>query len=191
MPSSAWWKTAFSLRWSGNAARVRRKYSATSSGPSKTSPVGDDLVARVVERRHRHVEVVDVLGLHVLAHDGLAALAQRRCRLVHQDGSPSGSQRSSSWFQLRDRRVGRQVVGVGQLGEHAARVLGLLARLRVGEDLVGVRADRDGVAEAVARLARHPALAHAVEEAMEHVAVLDVELNAPVIGHGLSLAHPA
>ena len=38
----------------------------------------DELVARVVERLHRHVELVPVLGLHVLAHDRLAALAQRR-----------------------------------------------------------------------------------------------------------------
>ena len=37
---------------------------------------GDDLVARVREGSDRRVEVVVVLGLHVLAHDGLAALAQ-------------------------------------------------------------------------------------------------------------------
>src|SRR5437763_1948190 len=36
----------------------------------------DDLVARVAERGHRHVELVPVLRLHVLAHHGLAALAQ-------------------------------------------------------------------------------------------------------------------
>jgi RimJ/RimL family protein N-acetyltransferase len=33
---------------------------------------GDELVARVPERRDRRVEVMDVLRLHVLAHDGLA-----------------------------------------------------------------------------------------------------------------------
>jgi hypothetical protein len=35
--------------------------------------VRDDLVTRVVERPHRHVELVPVLGLHVLTDDGLAA----------------------------------------------------------------------------------------------------------------------
>ena len=38
---------------------------------------GDDLVARVVERPHRDVELVPVLRLHVLADDGLPAVAQR------------------------------------------------------------------------------------------------------------------
>ena len=33
---------------------------------------GDELVARMVEGREREVEVVAVLGLGVLAHDGLA-----------------------------------------------------------------------------------------------------------------------
>src|SRR5882762_11517879 len=36
----------------------------------------DDLVARVAERLHRHVELVAVLGLHVLAHDLLAGLSE-------------------------------------------------------------------------------------------------------------------
>ena len=39
-------------------------------------PRGDDLVAGVVEGRHRHVELVTVLGLHVLADQPLAVLAQ-------------------------------------------------------------------------------------------------------------------
>ena len=38
-------------------------------------PRGDDLVARVLERPDRGVEVGDVLGFHVLADDGLAAAA--------------------------------------------------------------------------------------------------------------------
>ena len=42
---------------------------------------GDDLVARVVERAHRGVEVEPVLGLHVLAHRRLALAAQRRAGL--------------------------------------------------------------------------------------------------------------
>ena len=37
---------------------------------------GDQFVARVREGADRGVEVVDVLGLHVLAHNGLAASAQ-------------------------------------------------------------------------------------------------------------------
>ena len=37
---------------------------------------GDDLVARVIEGAERHVELMTVLGLHVLAHDGLATLSQ-------------------------------------------------------------------------------------------------------------------
>jgi hypothetical protein len=36
----------------------------------------DDLVARVVEGRQRDVELVPVLGLHVLAHQLLSGLAQ-------------------------------------------------------------------------------------------------------------------
>ena len=39
-------------------------------------PGGDDLVTRMVERRHRDVEVVGVLRRHVLAHDRKAPLAQ-------------------------------------------------------------------------------------------------------------------
>ena len=36
----------------------------------------DDLVARMRKGRDRRIEVVVVLGLHVLAHDSLSALTQ-------------------------------------------------------------------------------------------------------------------
>ena len=39
---------------------------------------GDQLVARMLERRHRRVEVVPVLRLHVLAHERFAALPAGR-----------------------------------------------------------------------------------------------------------------
>ena len=44
--------------------------------PVKHLPGGDDLVARMGKRSDRRVEVVAVLRLHVLAHDGLATRAQ-------------------------------------------------------------------------------------------------------------------
>jgi hypothetical protein len=47
-------------------------------GPVVHLAGGDDLVPRVAERPERHVELVTVLGLHVLAHDGLTALPERR-----------------------------------------------------------------------------------------------------------------
>ena len=45
-------------------------------GPVVHLAGGDDLVAGVSERPERHVEFMTVLGLHVLAHDGLAAVPE-------------------------------------------------------------------------------------------------------------------
>ena len=53
---------------------------------------------------------------------------------------------------MGDRRVGGQVVVLGELAEDACRLLRLLQRIYVGEDPLGVDADDDALAEAVACL---------------------------------------
>ena len=79
-------------------------------GPVVHLARGDDLVARMIEGAERHVELMPVLGLHVLAHDGLADAramtpasrpyrrAQRYCRFMgERDRHEAGT---FSWTDL-------------------------------------------------------------------------------------------
>jgi hypothetical protein len=94
---------------------------------------------------------------------------------------------------VRDSGVRGQVVVPSQLDEDASGLLRPLLRLRVGEDLVGIDADDDVLAEAVARLPGDAPLAQSVDGAMQGIVVLDIQLHAPVVGHATAshTAYPA
>ena len=82
-------------------------------------------------------------------------------------------------------------MGSGELAENACRLLRVLQRLCVGEDPPGVDADVDARAEAVARLSGNAPLAQPVQRAVQGSVVLDIELDAPLSGHGQSVPRPA
>jgi hypothetical protein len=64
----------------------------------------DDLVSGMVERGHRHVELVTVLGLHVLADDRQATLAQISDGRHHRAVRPAGLRRTDPGRGTPDRR---------------------------------------------------------------------------------------
>src|SRR6185312_17359702 len=65
---------------------------------------GDDLVARVGERADGRVEVVDVLRLHVLAHDRLPPRAQLVMRSPLHAGTSTTARRSAAQAHAPPRR---------------------------------------------------------------------------------------
>lgn len=81
------------------------------------------------------------------------------------------------------------VVVLGELADDARRLLSLVERRCVGEDPLRVDADGDALAEAVARLPGDSPLAQPVKRAMQGSVVLDIELDAPVGGHGQNVPH--
>ena len=81
------------------------------------------------------------------------------------------------------------VVVLGELADDARRLLSLVERRCVGEDPLRLDADGDALAEAVARLPGNAPLAQAVKRAVQRIVVLDIELDAPVGGHGQSVPH--
>jgi len=90
---------------------------------------------------------------------------------------------------VRDRGMRSEVVVLGELGEDTCGLLCLLASRGVREDPVGIHADDNVVAEAVARLPRDPAFAQPVQGTVEGIVILDVELDAPIVGHQHSVPH--
>ncbi len=71
---------------------------------------------------------------------------------AYRSGTAASSQRSCSGIPMGDRRVGGQVVVLGELAEDACRLVRLLQRICVREDPLGVDADDAALAEAVACL---------------------------------------